>query len=126
MTTLDSSTAKNDSKGRILLPPSLREKLDLKPGDVVSLRRIKGAVLVTRSGKSDHASKFKRMLATPPTRLGKPLNPTPSKMKKIWRTGEVLMDKQMTRRIKMGKKEYFTRDYVVAKGAVEIRKALSS
>ncbi len=87
MTTVDSSSAKIDSKGRILLPPSLRDELGLEPGDVVSLRRTKGAVLVTRGGKNDYTSKFKRMLATPPTRLGKPLNPSPSKMKTIWKTG---------------------------------------
>ncbi len=87
MTTVDASTVKIDSKGRILLPPFLRDELDLEPGDVVSLRRKKGAVLVTRGGKSDYMSKFKRMLATPPTRLGKPLNPSPSRMKRIWKTG---------------------------------------
>ncbi len=83
---MDASTAKIDSKGRILLPPALRDELDLEPGDVVSLRRTKGGVVVTRGGKTDYMSKFKRMLETPPTRLGKPLNPSPSKMKKIWKT----------------------------------------
>ena len=87
MTSVDSSSAKVDSKGRILLPPSLRDELGLEPGDVVSLRRTKGSVLVTRGGKSDYALKFKRMLETEPTRLGKPSNPSPSKMKKIWKTG---------------------------------------
>ena len=87
MTTVDSSSAKVDSKGRILLPPSLRDELGLEPGDVVSLRRTKGAVLVTMGGKNDYMSKFKRMLVTPPTRRGKPLNPSPSRMKRIWKTG---------------------------------------
>jgi AbrB family looped-hinge helix DNA binding protein len=83
MTGGDSLNAKIDSKGRILLPPSLRDQLGLEPGDVVSLKPMKGSVLLT----GDYASKFKRMLATPPTRLGKPSNVSPSKMKKIWKTG---------------------------------------
>ncbi len=87
MTTIDASTAKIDSKGRILLPTALRDELDLEAGDVVSLMREKGALLVTKGGKSDYMSKFKRMLVTPPTRVGKPLNPSPSKMKRIWKTG---------------------------------------
>jgi len=54
-----------------------------------SSKRTKGSVLVTRGGKNDYSSKFKRMLATPPTRLAKPLNPGPSKMKKIWKGNKV-------------------------------------
>ena len=83
MTAGDSFNAKIDSKGRILLPPSLRDQLGLEAGDFVSLKPTKGSVLLT----GDYASKFKRMLATPPTRLGKPSNAGPSKMKKIWKTG---------------------------------------
>src|SRR5436853_7337229 len=33
MTSVDASSAKIDSKGRILLPPALRSELDLEPGD---------------------------------------------------------------------------------------------
>jgi AbrB family looped-hinge helix DNA binding protein len=86
MTTVDSSSAKIDSKGRILLPPALRSELDLEPGDTVSLRKMKAGLVVTRGGKADYLSRFKQMLETPPSRLGKPSNPSPSKMKKIWKT----------------------------------------
>jgi AbrB family looped-hinge helix DNA binding protein len=86
MTTVDYSSAKIDSKGRILLPPALRSELDLEPGDTVSLKKTREGVIVTRSGKADYLSKLKQMLDTPPSRLGKPSNPTPSKMKKIWKT----------------------------------------
>ena len=41
-------------------------------------------------------------------------------------TLEVLMDKRTMRGIKAGEKEYSSRQYVVAKGSAEIRKALSS
>ncbi len=44
----------------------------------------------------------------------------------VLETLEVLMDKQTMRRIKTGQKEYSRRQYVVAKGPAEIRKALSS
>ena len=40
-------------------------------------------------------------------------------------TLEVLMDKRTMRRIKMGEREYSNRQYVLAKGLAEIRKALS-
>ncbi len=83
MTAGDSFNAKIDSKGRILLPASLRDQLGLEPGDVVSLKPTKGSVLLT----GDYTSKFKKILATQPTRLGEPSNASPSKMKKIWKTG---------------------------------------
>jgi len=86
MTTVDASSAKIDSKGRILLPPALRSELDLEPGDTVSLKKTKDGVVVTRGGKADYQSRLKQMLETPPQRLGKPLNPSPSKMKRIWKT----------------------------------------
>jgi AbrB family looped-hinge helix DNA binding protein len=86
MTTVDSSSAKIDSKGRILLPPALRSELDLEPGDTVSLRKMKTGLILTRGGKADYSSRLKQMLETPPSRLGKPSNPSPSKMKKIWKT----------------------------------------
>ncbi len=44
----------------------------------------------------------------------------------VLETLEVLMDKQTMRRIKTGEKEYSGRQYVVAKGPAEIRRALSS
>jgi AbrB family looped-hinge helix DNA binding protein len=86
MTSVDASSAKIDSKGRILLPPALRSELDLEPGDTVSIRKMKAGVIVTRGRRTDYTSKLKQMLETPPARLGKPLNPAPSKMKKIWKT----------------------------------------
>jgi AbrB family looped-hinge helix DNA binding protein len=86
MTAVDAVSAKIDSKGRILLPPALRSELDLEPGDTVSLKKTREGVVVTRGGKADYKSRLKQMLETPPPRLGKPLNPPPSKMKKIWKT----------------------------------------
>jgi len=86
MTSVDASSAKIDSKGRILLPPALRSELDLEPGDTVSLRKTREGVIVTRGGGTDYISRLRQMLETSPSRLGKPSNPTPSKMKRIWKT----------------------------------------
>lgn len=86
MTSVGSSSVKVDSKGRILLPPALRGELDLEPGDTVSIRKVKTGVVVTRGARPDYMSKLRLMLETPPHRLGKPLNPAPSKMKKVWKT----------------------------------------
>jgi len=81
----DVSSAKIDSKGRILLPPSLRGELDLEPGDSVSLKKTRGGLVVTPARKADYLSRFREMVTTPPKRTGKPRNPTPSQMKKIWK-----------------------------------------
>jgi AbrB family looped-hinge helix DNA binding protein len=86
MTTVDGSAAKIDSKCRILLPPELRDDLELEPGDVVSLKKTRERLVMTRGAKRDFLKTFKQMLETPPTRLGKPENPTPSRMKRIWKT----------------------------------------
>lgn len=44
----------------------------------------------------------------------------------VLETLEVLMDKSTMKRIKTGERQYSKRQYVVAKGSSEIRKALSS
>ncbi len=82
----DVSSAKIDSKGRILLPPALRSELDLEPGDSVSLKRTRAGVVVSPARKTDYLSRFRQLIETPPSRSGKPQNWSPSKMKKIWKT----------------------------------------
>jgi len=80
-----SSSAKVDSKGRILLPPDLRNELDIEPGDSVSLTRTRAGLILTPTRKSDYFAKLKQMLETPPKRTGKPENPSPAEMKRIWK-----------------------------------------
>ncbi len=80
-----SSSARVDSKGRILLPPDLRNELDIGPGDSVSLKRTRVGLILTPTRKSDYFAKLKQMLETPPKRTGKPENPSPAEMKKIWK-----------------------------------------
>jgi AbrB family looped-hinge helix DNA binding protein len=78
---------KIDSKGRILLPPALRDELDLEPGDSVSIKHTRSGLVVSpakKAGKEDTMSKFQAMLEAPPSRYGKPENWSPSRMKKIW------------------------------------------
>ena len=40
---------------------------------------------MTPTGKSDYFAELKRMLETPPRRTGRPENPSPDEMKKIWK-----------------------------------------
>lgn len=44
----------------------------------------------------------------------------------VLETLEVLMDKQTIRRIKTGERKYSKRQYVVAKGPADVRRALAS
>jgi len=85
MTASNASSARIDSKGRILLPPSLRSELDLEPGDSVSLKRTRAGLVVTPARKADYLSRFRELIETPPKRTGKHHNPSPSQMKKIWK-----------------------------------------
>lgn len=86
MTASDVSSSKVDSKGRILLPPSLRSELDLEPGDSVSLRKTRQGLVVVPAKKADYASRFRQLIDSPPLRTGRPENPKPEKMKRVWKT----------------------------------------
>ena len=70
-----------------------------------------------------------RAVATGTVRLPKSLleelYDASSRFASVAETLEVLMDKKTMRRIKLGQKEYSKRQYVVARGPAEIRKALS-
>jgi len=94
------------SRGRVTIPREVRTRLDIKPGQRVSITAVDGAVQIipmrqsrrsergslprlkpfVREGKSNHLSGLKQMLETPSERLGRPSNPAPSKVKKIWKT----------------------------------------
>ena len=87
MTASYTANAKIDSKGRILLPTSLRDEFDLEPGDNVSIRTTHSGLVVSptkKEKKEAPMSKFQEMLETPPSRYGKPENWSPARMKKIW------------------------------------------
>jgi hypothetical protein len=87
----------------------MRARLGIIPGQMVSVTAVDRAVHIVpirqlsksergslprlrpfvREGEANYLSRLKQMLETPPPRLGKPLNATPSKMKKIWKTAHV-------------------------------------
>src|SRR5713226_2424853 len=90
------------SRGRVTIPREVRARLDIKPGQTVSITAVDGAVHIVpirqsrrsergsllklkpfvREGKTDHVSRLMRLLETPPLRFGEPSNPCPLKMKK--------------------------------------------
>ena len=91
---------------RATIPRKMRARLGIQPGQKVSIRAVDGAVHIVpirrlrksergslprlkpfvREEKTEDLTRLKQMLETSPKRLGKPLNPPPSKMKKIWKT----------------------------------------
>jgi AbrB family looped-hinge helix DNA binding protein len=100
------ATVTMSSKGRITIPREIRTLMNIKPGQLVDVTQKDGVVHIVpirqsrksergslprlkpfvRDGRTDYQSRLKQTLETQPPRLGQPINPTPSKMKKIWRT----------------------------------------
>lgn len=78
--------AKIDSKGRIILPPSLRDELGLQVGDMVSIEKTEKGVVLVPASKKDFVSRFKQLIETPPRRRGTPENWKPSRMKRVWKS----------------------------------------
>ena len=78
---------KIDSKGRILLPPSLRRELELESGDVVTLKKSRGGLLMAPGKRRTFLGKFGEIIRSEPKRTGKPQNWSPSRMKGIWEKG---------------------------------------
>jgi len=73
---------KVDSKGRICLPPELREEV----GDIVILKKTSEGYIIMPSKHVDFFEEFRKTITSDPARTGKPENWSPSKMKSIWRT----------------------------------------
>ncbi len=61
-----------------------------------------------------------------PRKMVEELYDTSVRVASLLETLEVLMDRQTMRRLKAGEKDYSKHRYAVAKGAAQIRKALSS
>ena len=85
MTEPQAGAVKVDSKGRIVLPPSIRDELEIDTGDILSLKRTRDGLVLVPARKSDFLSRFKQVIETPPPRRGRPENWPPSKMKSIWK-----------------------------------------
>jgi len=73
---------KIDSKGRLYIPPHIREQV----GDIVILKKTSKGFLISPGKHTDFLKEFRKTIASKPRRTGKPENWAPSKMKSIWRT----------------------------------------
>lgn len=74
---------KIDSKGRLYIPPEVREQI----GDTVTLRRTEEGILIVPSKPVSFLEEFRKALTEEPERTGTPENWPPSRMKKIWSGG---------------------------------------
>ena len=75
---------KIDSKGRILLPPSLRRELELESGDIITLKKSHEGLVIAPGKRRTFFEKFREIIQSEPKRSGKPQNWPPSRMKSIW------------------------------------------
>ena len=70
-----------DSKGRISIPPEVREEI----GEVAVLKKTREGFLIAPGGrKGDFFEDFRDAILSEPPRTGKPENWPPSRMKGIW------------------------------------------
>ena len=73
---------KIDSKGRICIPPEIREQI----GDTAILKKTSEGFLIMPGQARNFIDEFRKVIASEPPRTGKPENWPPSKMKAIWST----------------------------------------
>ncbi|MBM5805726.1 MAG: hypothetical protein FJZ49_06680 [Candidatus Verstraetearchaeota archaeon] len=73
---------KIDSKGRLCIPPEIREQL----GGVAILKRTPEGFLITSGPPRNFLEEFRKVVTSEPPRTGKPENWPPSRMKAVWRT----------------------------------------
>ncbi|MGB9756365.1 MAG: hypothetical protein ACPLVJ_01095 [Candidatus Bathyarchaeales archaeon] len=71
---------KMDSKGRLYLPPDIREQI----GDIVTLKRTNEGFLIAPGKPRNFMEEFRKVITSEPPRKGKPENWPPSKMKAVW------------------------------------------
>jgi bifunctional DNA-binding transcriptional regulator/antitoxin component of YhaV-PrlF toxin-antitoxin module len=73
---------KIDSKGRLCIPPEIREQI----GDSAIIRKTNEGFLIMPDHPRSFLDEFCRVIASEPPRTGKPENWSPSKMKAVWST----------------------------------------
>jgi len=73
---------KIDSKGRLCIPPEIREQI----GDIAILKKTNEGFLIMPGQARNFIDEFRKVIASEPPRTGKPENWPPSKMKAIWST----------------------------------------
>jgi len=79
---MDEVQLKIDSKGRLYIPPHIREQI----GDVALLKKTPEGFLIVPGHSSSFFEEFHKVIASEPPRTGKPENWPPSKMKAMWST----------------------------------------
>jgi len=77
---MDEVELKVDSKGRICLPPAIREEM----GDTVIATRTPKGILITAGRRRGFIEEFNKAITAEPERTGKPENWSPERMKEIW------------------------------------------
>jgi len=80
--TLEQVHLKIDSKGRLCIPPEIREQI----GDTATLKKTPEGFLIVPGKPANFLDEFRKIIASEPPRTGKPENWPPSKMKSIWST----------------------------------------
>ncbi len=74
---MDAVELKMDSKGRICLPPDIREEM----GDTVIATRTPKGILISAGRRRGFIEEFNKVIATEPERTVEPENWPPEKMK---------------------------------------------
>jgi bifunctional DNA-binding transcriptional regulator/antitoxin component of YhaV-PrlF toxin-antitoxin module len=73
---------KIDSKGRLCIPPEIREQI----GDSAIIKKTSEGFLIVPGKPISFLDEFRKVIASEPPRTGKPENWPPSKMKAVWST----------------------------------------
>jgi bifunctional DNA-binding transcriptional regulator/antitoxin component of YhaV-PrlF toxin-antitoxin module len=73
---------KIDSKGRLCIPPQIREKI----GQTVTIRKTPEGYLITPGKSVNFLEEFCRVVSSEPKRKGTPKLVAPKEMKSVWRT----------------------------------------
>ena len=73
---------KIDSKGRICIPPEIREKI----GTTATLKKTPEGFLIVPGKPVDFLEEFRKVISAEPKRKGKPKLASPKDMKSTWRT----------------------------------------
>ena len=79
---MEQAHLKIDSKGRLCLPPEIREQI----GESATLKKTPEGFLIVPGKPVDFLEEFRKVISTEPKRKGKPKLITPQEMKSIWRT----------------------------------------
>lgn len=73
-----------DEKGRVRIPKDFAEDM----GESIMIRKTSEGLLllpVDKSEEEDFLTTFRRVITSEPERTGKPRNPPPARMKRIWK-----------------------------------------